>query len=170
MLCFLRPLLVLLSALRVDGTGDRLWFEFVNKDIKAKKLGQDVLLDLRGNKKDEVCFDSVGELNCVDDTQILTSFVPPPEYDRELGREFDNIPQAMYYIFLLVFWITIVTVLFAVPGSSGKRIQLFNVLQVLVGIVAGVKFFKFSYIIGLTVMLVALVIFVGLNLDELRNR
>jgi len=142
----------------------RIWFDFVNPDVKVSVVGNTVYLDLRKVKGNRVCFDSVGEFNCDSGSQVIGLL--PPDYTKELGREFESIPQALYHIFLLIFWFLIVIVVFTVKGGRGDTIQLLNILQMAVGIVAGIMFFKFSFMVGFPVLFTAIGIFVGLNLHR----
>lgn len=77
--------------------------------------------------------------------------------------EFTSVQQAMYYGLLLICWFILVALAFLVKGVHGKRVGLINLIQVLWGIIVGLRYYvNFNDAIGFLVMFGALGVFVGL--------
>lgn len=88
---------------------------------------------------------------------------PVPHNSADI-TQFSNIPQALFFMFLLVFWFMLVIALFTVRGRHGELVQIFNVLQVVFGITAGLIWINLVFTIGFAVLFVSLGILVGLAL------
>lgn len=145
---------------------ERLWWDFVNPAVGVDVIGDKVYFDLRKVKGNRVCFDSVGKFNCVSGVQNINSVALPYNRRGVIGQEFVSVQQALFYVFLLVFWLTLVIILFTVKGKAGDTVQIFNIFQFFIGFVAGFGWFKFSFIIGFSVIFVAIAIFIGLILNK----
>lgn len=76
-------------------------------------------------------------------------------------QEFTSNAQALFYIFLMGFWITFLYLTFTLKGDNGKSIGFLNIMQMVFGIVLGLKLIEFTFLIGFTSMLVAVGVFVG---------
>ena len=148
----------------------RTWFDLSNND------GAEVLVyPLEGgnfdilvkSESDYIEFYSIGALNCINFDQYFTTTLSPLEPETpDLTEEFNSVPQALFYIFLALLWIVLVLMTILLKGRHGHTIQLFNILQMLVGFVFGSAFIQFSFLIGFPVILVALGLFVGLILYD----
>ena len=141
----------------------------INPDVDVSVLSDAVNIDVSKVKGNSVCFDSIGKFNCINDSFVIEKLpVEPVPYNLQglVGQEFQSVEQALFHIFLLIFWLVLALIVFTVKGKSGDTIQIFNILQMIVGLVAGSSFMKFSFIVGFGVLFVAVGIFVGLNLQR----
>lgn len=107
-------------------------------------------------------FHSIGELNCISGTQEFNSTVRVPG-EEPLGttefREFASVPEALFYIFFYLVWFAFMLLTFIMKGRTGHTIQLFNILQGLMGIIIGIKFFIFSPFFAILTLMAAASIF-----------
>lgn len=70
------------------------------------------------------------------------------------------------YIFLLIIWIAFLAMTFIIPGRTGKHINFFNIMQGLTGLVLGIMVIPYTVIVGFTMLIISIGIFVGLNLYD----
>lgn len=75
--------------------------------------------------------------------------------------EFQTLPQASFYIFMVALWLIMVVLTLKVTGNNGRTIQIFNLMQIILGMVAGTGFMKFSYLIGIMIIGVSVVVGAG---------
>lgn len=101
-------------------------------------------------------FESIGELNCISgsfDIDLIPVFS---------GKDsFDSVQEAIYYLGVLAFWIALIVIMFQVRGLHGRHVALFNMLQLLFGLWAGVLWYRFSFFLGLPIFAAAISVFYG---------
>lgn len=116
-------------------------------------------IEIKDAKKTKIKFKSIGELNCVQGTQLInvTELEPEPE---PVENQFTNLTNAIVYIFFYLVWLALVYVTLFTRGRTGNTIQLFNLFQVFTGIFVGFIFMGFHLWWGILTMFFACVIFV----------
>lgn len=70
--------------------------------------------------------------------------------------------EGIFWILMFGVWLALLFMTFTIKGLSNKPVGWFNVLQMLVSIVIGFQFFKYSMIIAIGVMFSGLGIFIGM--------
>jgi len=75
--------------------------------------------------------------------------------------EFSSIQQGLFYMFIYALWIFFLMATFTFKSDRNRTIQLFNIFQVFIGIVVGLNFIPFSFIIGFATLFVAVSVFLG---------
>jgi len=75
--------------------------------------------------------------------------------------EFTSTAQALTWFFFYAIWIFFLFSVFMVKGDKNKTITLFNLFQCFVGIVIGLGFLNFSFVIGFLTIVTAVAVFVG---------
>lgn len=89
--------------------------------------------------KDVLEFESIGELNCLTDSQTIEAVVVGP------GKtSFDDLSEALLYWGFTFLWLIFVVLLFVVPGRHGGPIQLFNILQFIISVMCFFLWINFS--------------------------
>ncbi len=91
----------------------------------------------------------------------ITEAPAPSNWDTKGPTEFSSIPQALYYIFLMMFWFIAMVSLFVLKGPQGKRIQLLNILQLFLGIAASIGFMRFNWLVAIPVLIICCGTFMG---------
>lgn len=76
-------------------------------------------------------------------------------------QEFQSTTQGMFYIFLLALWCLMLYWTLTLKGDNGRPVLIINLFQLVLGLVAGVQFMWFSYLIGFSVIAVSMVVFIG---------
>jgi hypothetical protein len=90
--------------------------------------------------------------------------IPPPPalpFNERGTFEFSSIPQALFYIFLMFFWLVLLLATLVLKGKTGSTIQLLNVFQACCGFIAGFGFMHFSFVVGFTVVFIAVGVLIG---------
>lgn len=64
----------------------KIWIDFEGEDYKVTTYSGMAVIDVSTAKAEEYCFNSIGELNCVTDTQTITTYVSG-------GNPFDNLQE-----------------------------------------------------------------------------
>ncbi len=128
--------------------------------------GNEFIVDVSGSKSDVHCFNSIVELNTLQETLLIT-VVPrgPKAWEARGSVEFTSTAQALFWIFIYCLWIFFMMVVVFKSGANGKPIQLFNLFQMFIGLVAGIGFMQFSYVIGFATLFIALGVFLGKIID-----
>ncbi len=118
-----------------------------------------IIVKNKGEKN--VCFNSIGELNIVSGQQNISLKPRPPQgWDERDTSEFNSPQQAIFWIFIYALWICFLVATIKMKGTRNKSIQLFNIFQCFIGIVAGLGFMQFSYIIGFSTIFVGVAVFI----------
>ena len=74
---------------------------------------------------------------------------------------FTSSHEGFYYMFLIFIWLIVLYMFFTLTGKNGEKIGFLNLLQVFLGFVAGSSFVLFNFIVGFTIMLVSVGLFIG---------
>lgn len=75
---------------------------------------------------------------------------------------FQSTGQGLYYGFAVVLWLTFLVLAFTVKGLRGKTVQLFNLMQIVLGIYLSTILMEFSTMLALAVAVLALLSGFGL--------
>jgi len=110
-------------------------------------------------------FESIGELNCQSGSFTLYS-VPVSAGGGLDIREFSSVPESLFYIFLVLFWIILLVMTLLIKGAHGRTIGLLNIFQMVVGFVSGSAWISYNFLIGFPLIFVAVGFFVGLSIYE----
>jgi len=113
--------------------------------------------------KDELEFESIGELNCNSGSQLINILVPTTP--TKPSNSFDSISQAMYYLGLTVLWLSCIVLFFVINGINGNRPQIFNILQLFLGFYIFFIWINYSIVLAAPIIGVTLVVFIG-GLDK----
>lgn len=76
-------------------------------------------------------------------------------------QEFSTNAQALTWIFLYGFWSLFLFLTYAMKGDKGRTIGFLNILQCIFGIVIGLNFVDYSFMIGFATMMIAVGTLVG---------
>lgn len=77
--------------------------------------------------------------------------------------EFNSNAQALTWIFLFGFWLTVIIMSLTLKGRNGNNIGLLYLLQFVFSLVIGLNFYQFSPIISIAVIGVGLIMLSGMN-------
>lgn len=114
------------------------------------------------SKKGKIEFNSIGQLNNNSYTFAIDTFVFVPF---ALFTNFDNIGQALTYLFLGFLWVVFLVLTATLKGPTDNRIQLFNIAQLFTGLVLGVGLFYFSFVMGMLILCLSAFIFYAFTLN-----
>lgn len=89
--------------------------------------------------------------------------VPPVE---SVGVDLSPLSDALINIFLLMFWVVLLVLALTLKGVKGGTIQFFNIMQMVVGFVAGSVWMHDYFLIGFPLIFVSLGFFLGLIMDK----
>ena len=68
---------------------------------------------------------------------------------------FESTGQGLFYIFIAGLWVTLILLYHRLTGRSGRKIGFLIVASVPVGFVLGMELFKFSWLMGMTVLILS---------------
>ncbi len=139
----------------------RTWFDAELIDdpdavVTVERVDTDKWLISIDSKKDTLHFSSIGELNCVDGNYLVSVIVPVT-----VIKEFKNLTELFYYFGMTLFWFVCVLALFMVKGVHGGPVQVFNVMQFLLGFWVSLMWLSISVILFFVVLGPAIVVFFG---------
>lgn len=90
----------------------------------------------------------------------------PITYAVIVDNEFSSNAQALFYIFLMGFWVVFLLMTYQIRGTSGNIIGFFNIMQLCLGLTCGISMLRFSFLLGTPITFVAVGTFVGLIVYE----
>jgi len=129
---------------------------------RVKRISsQEVRIDLKFDKTTKKFkFKSIGKLNCESGYQLFSVLDEDPLDDDEI-REFETIPEALFWMFLTVLWIFFfLGSLMILNPISNKRIGLLFVAEVFIGVVVSIGWIKnYNVVIGGLILAVSLLTF-----------
>lgn len=138
------------------------WFDAVLVDdpsavVSVERIDVNQWLIRIDSDKDTIRFSSIGELNCVSGTYLVSAVIPSVP----VIKEFEGLTQLIYYFGMTLFWFVCVLALFVVKGVHGGPVQVFNVMQFLLGFFVSLLWLNFSVLLFLVILGPAVVVFLG---------
>jgi hypothetical protein len=113
---------------------DRVWIDFVNSEVSAVVVGSDIVLDLANVKdRSNLCFSSIGRLNCVNQTEVSRVSFPA-----EPGNQFGSSLEAWSFFFVLIIWLAFLLMSLLITGGTGRHMGILGMAQLFMGILLAV--------------------------------
>jgi len=110
----------------------------------------------------ELEFKSIGELNCISGTHNLTIIIPQKKPSYSVIRPPVTTAAALTLLILFVLWFGLILFTYKLEGAHGQTIQIFNLAQLIVGILLLIYVYKtFNGLLALVFGLVSLGVFVA---------
>ena len=150
----------------------RTWFDMVQEtpgyDVKVVRWNYttwDIYVtppeDYKGGPE-ELQFKSIGELNCVSETQYINFTVSGKSYKHSVVRPPLTTAAALTLFLLYGLWFAFIICTYKLEGPSGQTIQLFNLGQLVVSLVLLIYVFKtFNGLLAIFTGLAGIAIFAG---------
>jgi len=150
----------------------RTWFDMVQEtpgyDVKVVRWNYttwDIYVtppeDYKGGTE-ELQFKSIGELNCVSETQDINFTVSGKHYKHSVVRPPLTTAAALTLFLLYGLWFAFIICTYKLEGPSGQTIQLFNLGQLVVSLVLLIYVFKtFNGLLAIFTGLAGIAIFAG---------
>ncbi len=145
------------------------WIDFDHDDIiywRVSRLSEtSVFVELLFSEPSKnFKFKSIGKTNCINSAvnfQGQVSFTSVGETE-DKAVEFSSIPQALFWIFLTMFWFIVMIAALKLKGIHGDRMGVMIILQSILGLVVAIGWIQnFSFMIGMGIMGVTLIVLFG---------
>lgn len=133
-----------------------------NKTVWRIEIIPDEIRNAKRTASDTFEFNSIGELNCIEGVQQFSSSVPPKRFSFSVIRPPLTTALTLTLFLLYFIWFALITCTYTLEGKHGGTIQLFNIGQLVVGILILIYVFKtFNGMLALVTGLISIGIFVA---------
>lgn len=87
------------------------------------------------------------------------------EWNRRPTREFTSVGQGIFWSLLIFVWLVLLLASLTIKGPNNQRMFILAVMQGMVGVVVGIGFMQFNFLVGFIVALSSVLIFAGMALE-----